>query len=103
MRWPVALLFVSGLAIGQASVSGCAMHCGASDARLSSLERGMSYEETARIMGCPGTQVTQQGPSAADFAIVEWDGPGSPFQSRTRVEFLEGKLLSYSTERRGSL
>ena len=103
MRWSVALLFVPGLAIGLASVSGCATRCGASDSRLAALQRGMSYEETSRIMRCPGMPVTQQGPLAAGFAIVEWDGPGSSFLSRTRIEFLEGKLLSYSTEYRGGL
>jgi hypothetical protein len=98
------LISLMGLLVvgSSVSVSGCAIGCGANDAKLAALRRGMSYDETIQVMGCPGTLVTGLGPRAADYAIVEWSGPNSLFR-RTRVQFEDGKLLSYITELRGAL
>ena len=86
-----------------ASVSGCAMTGSASNDKLAALHRGMSYDEAVEVMGSPGVIVTAHGPNTADYAIVEWNGPDSPFFTRTRLDFLDGKLLSYTTEKRGAL
>jgi hypothetical protein len=83
-------------------LAGCAAQCGASAEKLAELRRGMSYEETSRIMGCSGSVVTEYGPETGDYATVEWNGPSS-FFTRTRMDFLYGKLLSYTTEPRGAL
>jgi hypothetical protein len=88
------LLMVSG--------SGCAMQCGATPEKLAKLQRGMSYEETSGIMGCPGTTVSEFGSTAGDYSTVEWNGPDSALFIRTRIDFLDGKLLSYTTETRGA-
>jgi len=84
------------------SLSACAITCGADSQKLASLRRGMTYEEASRVMGCPGTTVSKYGPRTGDYATVEWTGPGTLF-SRTQVDFLDGKLLSYTTESRGAL
>jgi hypothetical protein len=84
-------------------VSGCAATCGANPQKLALLRRGMSYAETSRIMGCPGELVSDQSPLAADYATVEWNGPESIFFKRTQIDFLDGKLLYYTTENRGAL
>jgi hypothetical protein len=105
MTTRVLLTVLTGLLLvgGSAALPGCAIACGASADKLAALRRGMSYDQTIRIMGCPGTAVTELGPAAADYAIVEWNGPDSPFFTLTRIDFLDGKLLSYSTEPRGAL
>jgi hypothetical protein len=84
-------------------VSGCAATCGANPQKLASLQRGMTYAETSRVMGCPGQLVSEYSPLSGDYATVEWNGPDSIFFKRTRIDFLEGKLLSYTTENRGAL
>jgi hypothetical protein len=93
-----AVLMLSTAAL---SITGCAFQCGATPERLASLRRGMSYEETAQIMGCPGTNVTEQRPDSGEFATVEWNGPEQYISKRTQVDFLDGKLLSYTTGVRG--
>ncbi|MBS0517819.1 MAG: hypothetical protein JSR90_03960 [Proteobacteria bacterium] len=90
---------VLGLAI---LLPGCAADCGATAKKLATLRRGMSYDETAGIMGCPGNLMTPATPGAA-YAAFEWDGPESLVFNRTRIDFLDGKLLSYTTEQRGAL
>jgi hypothetical protein len=84
-------------------VSACAIQCGANPQKLASLQRGMTYEETSSIMGCPGQLVAGQSPASGDYATVEWNGPESIFFKRTRIDFLDGKLLYYTTENRGGL
>jgi hypothetical protein len=105
MMRKVLLISTLGLLIlaSSVSVSGCAMTCNASTDKLAALRRGMTYDETVQVMRCPGTLVTAHGPNAADYSIVEWNGPDSPFFSRTRLDFLDGKLQSYTTEKRGAL
>jgi hypothetical protein len=82
-------------------LSGCASTCGANPQKLSALQRGMSYEETTRIMGCQGTVVSPFGPLQGERSTVEWSGPAPYLSYRTQVDFLDGKLLSYTTEQRG--
>jgi hypothetical protein len=84
-------------------VSACAVQCGANPQKLASLQRGMTYEETSRIMGCPGQLVAGQSPASGDYSVLEWGGPDSILFKRTRIDFLEGKLLYYTTENRGGL
>jgi hypothetical protein len=84
-------------------VSGCAATCEANPQKLALLRRGMSYDETAAVMGCPGQLVSEQSPLSSDYATVEWNGPDSIFFKRTQIDFLYGKLLSYTTENRGAL
>jgi hypothetical protein len=83
--------------------SGCAVGCGATSNKLASLRRGMSYDEASAVMGCPGMLLTDRDPASGEFAIVEWSGPDSRVFSWTQIDFLDGKLLSYSTGRRGAL
>lgn len=94
---PVAVVMLLG------ALSGCASGCGASPEKLAALRRGMSYDETTRIMGCQASVVAGGVPTGAGYSIVEWDGPSSRIFDRTRIDFLDGKLLSYSTELRGAL
>jgi hypothetical protein len=97
MRGTLVLLVLAGaLAQGGFAVSATAE-------RLASLRRRMSYDETAAVMGCPGGLVTDRSPLTGEFAIVEWSGPASRVFSWTQIDFLDGKLLSYSTGRRGAL
>ena len=100
MPWRLAAVVL--LIAGDSMVAGCALPCGATSERLARLQRGMSYEETSSIMGCPGTTVSQYSPASGDYATVEWNGPNSLFM-RTQIDFLEGKLLSYTTSPRGAL
>lgn len=82
---------------------GCAVGCAATSDKLMSLRRGMSYDEASAVMGCPGTLLTKPDPSGGAYAIVEWSGPDSRVFSWTQLDFLDGKLLSYSTGHRGAL
>jgi hypothetical protein len=102
--WRIATMS-AGLAVvvGGLLTSGCAIQCGANSERLAALRRGMSYEETARIMGCDGQVISQHGPTSGEASTVEWDGPDSVFFTRTQIDFLGGKLLSYTTGQRGGL
>jgi hypothetical protein len=98
------ILVVIGLLMGAGSlVGGCAVTCGANPDKLAALRRGMSYEETSRIMGCGGTVVSPASPESGDPSTVEWDGPTSYVFTRTQMDFLGGKLQSYTTEQRGGL
>jgi cobalt-zinc-cadmium resistance protein CzcA len=58
-------------------MSGCAATCGANPDKLAALQRGMSYEETTRIMGCSGSLVSPQGPASGEVSTIEWTGPGT--------------------------
>ena len=89
-----------GVAVGSAVlVAGCASQCGADPEKLAALRRGMSYEETSRIMGCSGALVSANAPGSGEASTVEWDGPDSIFM-RTQIEFLEGRLLFFTTSSR---
>jgi hypothetical protein len=84
------------------SLQACALTCNATPDKLAHLRRDMSYAEATQVMGCPGSIVTRYGPDTGDYATVEWTGPGTLFE-RTRIDFLNGRLLSYITESRGAL
>ena len=97
-RLPVALLLM--LAAGT-STTGCASSCSASADKLAALQRGMTYDQATRVMGCTGTQVTPNGPDSADVSTIEWDGPERGAVSRTQLDFRGGRLLSYTSDNRG--
>jgi hypothetical protein len=93
-----------GLVLAAAALlGGCAGTCRASQDKLAALRRGMSYEETAAIMGCDGKVVTPNAPETGEASTVEWDGPRSYVFTGTQIDFLGGKLLSYTTGQRGGL
>jgi hypothetical protein len=96
--WRLAAAMV--LAVGSAALaSGCTGPCGANTEKLAELRPGMSYEDTSRIMGCPGTLVSDNSPGSGEASTVEWSGPDSIFM-RTQIEFLEGRLLFFTTSSR---
>jgi hypothetical protein len=98
-----AIAAALGLAVASLSLtSGCALTCSASDQKLAELRRGMTYGEASQVMGCPGWVVSDYTPTTGDYATVEYNGPSSLFM-RTRLDFLQGKLLYYTTEARGGL
>lgn len=79
-------------------LSGCAGTCGATSDRLATLRRGMSYQEAAGIMGCPGKELSRQ--PSGEISAVEWDGPGPNLFMATLIEFLDDELLYYTTRSR---
>ena len=81
-------------------VSGCAASCGATSDKLAALQRGMSYEETTRIMGCSGSLVFWQGPASDEVSTIKWQGPGSILMA-TELSFIDNRLLYYTTYNRG--
>lgn len=91
---PASLLLVLAAA---SSTAGCASSCTASAEKLANLKRGMSYDEVTGVMGCSGTQVTND----ADVSTVEWNGPNRGMVSRTQLDFRDGHLLSFTTDNRG--
>jgi hypothetical protein len=64
---------------------------------------GHELSGSARRHGLSGLDGPEQGPATGSYATIEWNGPDSALFKRTRVYFLDGKLLSYSTEHRGAL
>lgn len=75
----------------------CAVTCGATPARLAALHRGMAFDDVVSVMGCPGTLLTARPPSSGEFAIVQWSGPESRLFGWTRIDFLDGRLLAFTT------
>ena len=97
------LRMVSGASLAAASImltSGCAATCRANAEKLAALQRGMSYPETARIMGCDGKVVSSHASASGEMSTVEWDGPGSILMA-TQADFRDDRLLYYSTKARG--
>ena len=83
-------------------LAGCSsMSCGADEQKLAQLKPGLSREQTASLMGCSGKLVHESGATPGRFSTVEWSGPGSLMFGRTYVVFLDDKLYTYSTEKRG--
>ena len=82
-------------------ISGCAGQCTANSEKLAALRRRMSYEETSMVMGCPGVQVSANNPNSGEPSTVEWNGPESMIFMRTQIDFLDSRLLSYTTVSRG--
>jgi hypothetical protein len=94
---PASLLLILAAA---SSTTGCAPGCSANADKLAALQRGMSYDEAAGVMGCPGTQVSKHDTS--DVSTVEWSGPNRGMVSRTQLDFRDGHLLSFTTGNRGN-
>jgi hypothetical protein len=91
----------AGLAVAASMlVSGCAGSCDATPDKLAALQRGMSYGETTRIMGCSGSLVSPQGPASGEVSTIEWTGPGTIFTA-TQLDFRDDRLLFYTTYSRG--
>jgi hypothetical protein len=91
----------AGLAVAASMlVSGCAGSCDATLDKLAALQRGMSYGETTRIMGCSGSLVSPQGPASGEVSTIEWTGPGTIFTA-TQLDFRDDRLLFYTTYSRG--
>jgi hypothetical protein len=94
---------VSGASLATASImltAGCASTCRANPEKLAALQRGMSYPETARIMGCDGKVTSSRAPTSGEMSTVEWDGPG-PILMATQADFRDDRLLYYITKARG--
>jgi hypothetical protein len=89
-----ALAALAGVTLGMAS--GCSSSCFATTAKLAALERGMSYQDSTRIMGCPGSPV--DATSSMDEGVLRfvWYGPDSVFME-TELDFQDGRLLYYVT------
>jgi len=99
-----AILRLCLVAACGALAGGCAMTtCASTPQKLSLLRRGMTYEETAQVMGCTGMPVSTTSVASGEFATVEWDGPSPRVFTGTQVDFLDGRLLSFTTARRGGL
>ena len=92
------LVLVAAMLLG-----GCAGTCRATEDKLATLRRGMTYQETAQIMGCDGKVMTANTPSSGGASTLEWDGPRSYVFTGTQIDFLSDKLLSYTTVQRGGL
>ncbi len=93
MRWlPIGMCLMTA---AMALLSGCAGTCGATSDRLAGLRRGMSYREAAGVMGCPGKELARQ--PSGEVSAVEWDGPGPNLFMATQLEFVDDKLLYYTT------
>jgi hypothetical protein len=103
MKWLVLAAGSVAALAGLAILPGCALQCGASEQKLASLRPGMSYTEAAQIMGCPGRVTTANNPDSDAYASVEWNGPKDFLFTRTQLDFLAGRLLSYTTDKRGAL
>lgn len=92
----------TGLILAAAMLlGGCAGTCRATEDKLAALRRGMTYQETAQIMGCDGKVITAT--SSGEALTLEWDGPRSYVFTGTQIDFLSDKLLSYTTVQRGGL
>ena len=90
----VALLTAGAL------LAACASDCGASADKLAQLRRGMTYQEATSVMGCEGKQASLAAPDSGSLATVEWDGPEFHLSRRTQLDFLDGRLLSFTTGQR---
>lgn len=99
LRW---LMVGTGLAAASMLASGCASTCSANPEKLAALQRGMSYAEATRVMGCEGLVISPHDPSSGEVSTVEWNGPGS-ILAATRLDFRDGQLLYYTTRTRGGL
>jgi hypothetical protein len=97
----LALAVVLGLAA--TDLGGCAPQCGATDARIAGLQRGMTVGEVEHAMGCPGANVPTDASDDPRLAVFEWDGPRLLLSVRTRAAFQDDRLLYVYSEGRGGL
>ncbi len=77
------------------------MSCGADQQKLAQLKLGMTRSESSAVMGCSGKLVSESGSASGKYTMIEWSGPDSLFFSRTYVVFLDDRLYTYTTEKRG--
>jgi hypothetical protein len=98
---PYRGVLVLGLIAGGALISGCAGSCDANAGKLAALKRGMSVQEATGVMGCEGASVARSPDS--DITTREWSGPGAPVVNRTQLDFEDGRLLSFTTDKRYGL
>lgn len=104
MKKAIAALMMSmAMVVACAILAGCEQICGASEQKLTALRRGMTYEETSQIMGCSGVVTAGMRADHTGYGAVEYDGPRDYIFTRTRLDFMDGRLLSYTTEKRGAL
>jgi hypothetical protein len=87
----------ASLAAAVVLLSGCADRCGVTPAKLAALQRGMSYDEASQIMGCYGRPVSRHDLASGGVTTVEWNGPGPGVFIATQVDFLDDRLLYYTT------
>lgn len=92
-RRALVSLIAAGVALAGCSPLGCEV----SQDKLAQLKLGMSRDEASSLLGCPGKQVSQNG----SFATVEWSGPQTLSLSRFYVVFLDGRVYTTATEKRG--
>jgi len=83
-------------------LSGCATTCGATADKLAALRRGMTYAETAGIMGCRGMPGDLRPAGAGEVSAFEWRGPGTIF-TVTQIDFRDDQLLYYVVRAMGGL
>ncbi|HTR84789.1 MAG TPA: hypothetical protein VMI56_09935 [Reyranella sp.] len=98
---PYRRVLVLGLIACSALLSGCATSCGPTSDKLASLRRGMSVQEASTVLGCEGSSVARSPESA--MTTFEWSGPGAPVVNRTQLDFEDGRLLSFTTDKRYGL
>ena len=83
-------------------LAGCSsMSCGADQQKLAQLKPGMSHGEANAVMGCSGKLVSESGRPPGKYTTFEWSGPESLLFSRTYVVFLDDRLYTSTTEKRG--
>jgi hypothetical protein len=93
----LAVLVMAALLV----TTGCTQYCGATAEKLASLRTGMSYQETAAIMGCPGNVASGDSPASGEMSAVLWNGPDSILFTYTQLEFFGDRLLWYTTISKG--
>jgi hypothetical protein len=96
----IALFIVTAASL---LTAGNAEACSATTDKLQALRRGMTYEQATEVMGCSGTRISAASPQSGDYATVEWNGSELPGVTRTQIDFLNGRLLSFTTGRRAGL
>jgi hypothetical protein len=94
-----APILVASASLALGLLAGCASSCGATAEKLATLQRGMSYQEAASIMGCAGSPVSAQDMINGNVSRLEWNGPGSIFTA-TELDFQNDRLLYYVTRSR---
>ena len=93
-------LALAGLAVLAAGLtSGCTSSCSATAEKLGTLQRGMTYQQSAAVMGCAGAPVTAEDMANGNVSRFEWTGPGS-ILTATELDFQDDRLLYYTTRSR---
>lgn len=82
-----------------ALAGGCSSNCTATAAKLDTLRRGMTSQEVAGVMGCPGTPWPRDDNSGV--TTLQWNGPDG-LLSVVDADFQNDRLLYYGTRTRGA-